>query len=95
MSGKGRELRRSPRHYVRQGARLVGADGASLGACMMHDISAKGACLSHKTPRTLPDDFFLLLSHNGRLFRRCCVMWRSDDAVGVQFVSDGPAPGGQ
>ncbi|HXW41962.1 MAG TPA: PilZ domain-containing protein [Xanthobacteraceae bacterium] len=85
-----RELRRSPRRYIRQGARLVGADGASLGVCVMHDISGKGACLGFKTPAALPDNFILLLSHDGRLRRQCSVVWRSDDALGVEFIPDCP-----
>ena len=69
---------------------LVSADGASLGVCVMHDVSATGACLGSKTPGALPDNFILLLSHDGRLRRLCSVVWRSDDSLGVQFLPDRP-----
>lgn len=85
-----REFRKSARHYIRQAARLVSADGASLGVCVMHDISASGACLGSKTPGELPDNFILLLSHDGRLRRLCSVVWRSEDELGVEFMPDCP-----
>ena len=90
MNAMGRELRKSARRYVRQGVKLVSADGASLGVCVMHDVSATGACLGSKTPGALPDNFILLLSHDGRLRRLCSVVWRSDDSLGVQFLPDRP-----
>jgi PilZ domain len=82
--------RKSARHYVRQGARLISADGRSLGVCVMHDISANGACLGSKTPDALPDNFILLLSHDGRLRRQCAVVWRKRDSLGVEFIPDDP-----
>jgi hypothetical protein len=84
------ETRRSARHYVRQGARLISADGAMLGVCVMHDVSATGACLASKTPDALPDNFILLLSHDGRLRRQCSVVWRSKGSLGVEFIPDCP-----
>ena len=85
-----RERRKSARRYVRQGVRLVSADGAPLGVCVMHDLSATGACLGTKTAGALPDNFILLLSHDGRLRRLCSVVWRSDDLLGVEFMPDRP-----
>jgi PilZ domain len=85
------ETRKSARHNVRQGARLISADGAMLGVCVMHDVSATGARLGSKTPDGLPDNFILLLSHDGRLRRQCSVVWRSKDSLGVEFVPECPA----
>jgi|HubBroStandDraft_1064217.scaffolds.fasta_scaffold665851_2 hypothetical protein len=85
------EGRKSARHYVRQGARLISADGANLGVCVMHDVSATGACLGSKTPGALPDNFILLLSHDGRLRRQCSVVWRAKDSLGVEFIPECPA----
>ena len=84
------EARKSARHYVRQGARLISADGAMLGVCVMRDVSATGACLGSKTPDALPDNFILLLSHDGRLRRQCSVVWRSKDSLGVEFIPECP-----
>jgi hypothetical protein len=81
------EIRKSIRRTVRQGARMVQTDGSPLGICLMSDVSATGACLKVETSVTLPDQFILLLSHNGELRRQCSVAWRSDNAVGVRFLA--------
>jgi hypothetical protein len=80
------EIRKSVRRTVRQGARMVQADGSALGICLLFDVSATGARLKVETSVTLPDQFILLLSHNGQLRRRCKMAWRSGSAVGVQFI---------
>jgi PilZ domain len=54
----------------------------------MADLSATGACLHVDEPAALPDEFVLLLSHTGRLRRKCAVAWRADSAVGVKFIAD-------
>jgi hypothetical protein len=72
---------------VRQGARMIGADGAVLGACLMIDISQTGARLTVESSDALPDQFILVLSHNGQLRRRCSVAWRSGSTIGVHFLS--------
>jgi PilZ domain len=70
--------RKTNRRYVRNGARMIRADGSALGACIMINISAAGACLQVETPDALPDEFILLLSHDGQLRRPCSVKWRSE-----------------
>jgi hypothetical protein len=52
----------------------------------MIDVSGTGARLKTATPKVLPDEFILLLSHDGRLYRRCTVAWRSAAGVGVRFL---------
>ena len=78
------------RRFVRQGARMVSADGATLGKCLMLDVSASGARLKVETPDALPDEFTLLLSRGGQLRRQCGVAWRSGTAIGVYFHQDTP-----
>lgn len=80
------EHRKSPRRKVRNGARMIGANGSVLGTCVMIDLSATGAQLQVKAPDTLPDELILLLSHDGQLRRPCSVAWRSETAIGVRFV---------
>jgi|SRR5579862_2238848 len=67
------EHRKSTRRFVRHGARIVGADGTALGPCVMIDISGTGARLKTDSSQKLPDEFILLLSHDGRLHRRFAV----------------------
>jgi hypothetical protein len=85
------DSRKNTRRDVRNGARLVSADGSALGPCMMADLSATGARLQVDAPDALPDEFFLLLSHTGQLRRKCSVAWRTENAIGVKFMP-GPPP---
>lgn len=80
------EYRKSTRRSVRQGARIVSADGAALGSCVMLDLSGTGARLETDAVDVLPDEFILLLSHDGRLHRQCSVAWRSAKSIGVRFL---------
>jgi hypothetical protein len=80
------ECRKSMRRFVRQGATMICADGSGLGTCLMIDISGAGARLKIDASDALPDEFILLLSHNGKLRRGCTVAWRSGNAVGVRFL---------
>lgn len=81
------EIRKSVRRNVRQGARMIHADGSDLGLCLMSDVSATGARLKVEAAVNLPDRFILLLSQNGQVHRRCIVAWRSGNSVGVQFMA--------
>ena len=59
----------SSTQFVRKGAMLVGVDGAAVGACAMLDVSATGTRLELSAPYTLPEQFVLVLSKDGRLRR--------------------------
>jgi hypothetical protein len=84
------DQRKSRRHLVAHGARVVWDGGSSPQDCRMLDISAHGARLELETAATLPDKFMLLLSHDGGLRRQCSVIWRSENAVGIEFNSPFP-----
>jgi len=84
------EHRKSPRRFVHNGARMARADGSALGPCLILDLSDTGARLKIDASQTLPDEFILLLSHDGRLHRQCSVAWRSPTAIGVRFLSRRP-----
>jgi len=85
------EYRKSPRRSVRNGARMAGPDGSALGKCLILDLSGTGARLETNAPKALPAEFILLLSHDGRLHRKCSVAWRSETAIGVRFLPGRPA----
>jgi hypothetical protein len=78
--------RKNTRHNVRQGARMLRADGSLLGPCVMMDVSAGGARLAVKSSDELPDHFSLVLSRDGQVRRDCWVAWRTGSAIGVEFV---------
>jgi hypothetical protein len=81
------EYRKSTRRSVRNGARMAGSDGSTLGKCVILDLSGTGARLETNASKALPDEFILLLSHDGRLHRQCSVAWRSETAIGVRFLA--------
>jgi PilZ domain len=84
------DQRKSRRHFVSHGARVVWDGGSSPQDCRMLDVSAHGARLELESAATLPDKFMLLLSHDGGLRRQCSVIWRSESAVGIEFNSPFP-----
>lgn len=86
------EHRKNMRRAVSQGARIARVDGSILGTCQLRDVSVSGARLEIETPVShVPDNFFLLLSYDGRLRRQCSVVWRAKDSVGVEFVANCPS----
>jgi hypothetical protein len=53
---------------------------------MMLDVSATGARLRFNRTSELPNEFILLLTKDGRVRRRCQIVWRNEDIVGIRFV---------
>jgi len=84
------DQRKSRRYSVGHGARIVWDGGSSPQNCRMLDVSAHGARLELETAAMLPDKFMLLLSHDGGLRRECSVIWRSENAVGIEFSQPFP-----
>jgi hypothetical protein len=60
---------------------------------MMLDVSATGARLRFDRTSELPDEFTLLLTKDGRVRRRCQIVWRNEDLVGIRFVFAAKAAG--
>jgi hypothetical protein len=81
------DRRASPRKALGRDAFICCDDGKPIGACQLSDVSATGARLG-VTPRVLaglPDVFILVLAKQAKVHRRCRVVWRGADAVGVRF----------
>jgi len=85
---KPNDHRDNKRRLIQLAARTVLADGSLLGPCQICDVSASGARLEFSRADTVPDNFILLLSYDGRLRRNCSVVWRSGNLIGVEFVRD-------
>jgi PilZ domain len=81
------DRRKNTRRLVRQIGTMLNTDGSILGECLMSDVSKTGARLRLQNSIELPDRFTLLLSRNGRVRRQCSVIWRSENALGVQFLA--------
>ena len=82
------EKRKNLRRTVTYPAFLDLGDGSPPRPCKLRDASAEGAQLAVADPNSLPDEFILALSFDGAARRRCRVMWRTDDQIGVEFLKD-------
>jgi hypothetical protein len=82
------ELRKHPRRQFHYSAQIFTDPKAPALTCMIADISQSGARLVLENDKQLPDRFMLLLSSNGGARRRCRVVWRTAETVGVEFSSD-------
>lgn len=81
------DRRSSPRQALGRDVLVCSEDGKPIAACHLYDVSATGARLG-VTPRVLaklPDEFILVLAKRAKVHRRCRVVWRGQDALGVRF----------
>jgi PilZ domain len=83
----GSERRKSPRRSLHYSVRAVGA-GAIQWDGITINVSESGAQLEFVDIRDIPDKFSLLIGRQGAVRRRCQVVWRSGDRLGVKFVKD-------
>ena len=58
---------------------------------MIVDVSATGAQVSLDPAISLPREFFLSFTENGRVSRLCEVVWRVDRRMGVRFAHESRA----
>src|SRR5262249_40644059 len=79
------ERRRSVRREVQWSAKIDMGDGQGLTDCTVIDISDDGARIAVHMPKDSPVEFTLFLSPCGFPYRRCRLVWRSKDHVGVEF----------
>jgi hypothetical protein len=68
-------------HVPKTATIIIGANGPII-RCTLVDISAGGACLETASAERLPPRFGLL---HGRVRKRCLVVWRNQQRLGVQF----------
>lgn len=79
--------RRAARRPVRQGAWIFLGAGSAPIPCIMLDVSSAGARLRFDEKIPTPDEFILVMSRDRRVNRRCEVVWRKDNSVGVRFLA--------
>lgn len=67
---------------------IVGLDGAWRLNCLMMDVSFGGAKLEVEPSMVGFNlkDFFLVLSTTGTVYRRCELVWRNGEQLGVRFL---------
>lgn len=73
---------------------IIAIDGTWRRACKLLDISATGARLSVEgsIEGLKLAEFFLVLSANGRAYRRCELIRVNGDQIGVQFLKNKRTP---
>jgi hypothetical protein len=85
------EKRASTRQSISYPGRIYAGDQSPMRECTLHDVSEHGAQVVLTEPSELPEQFILILGYDGTVRRRCRVAWRSDKAVGVEFLNGAPA----
>ena len=80
------EKRKGHRQTLKYPAKLDFGDGTPLVSCILTDVSASGARFAVEHPDKIPDNFSLLLAPEHHAKRRCKVMWREANQIGVEFV---------
>jgi len=78
------DKRRATRHRVLQGGAISFHHLGAKIDCTARNLSETGACLLVQSPIGIPDDFDLLLDRESAP-RRCHVVWRSANRIGVEF----------
>jgi hypothetical protein len=81
------EKRMAIRRNFRQRALILRLDNSVVDDCAVTDVSATGAQLRLTAQDDLPDEFHLVLAKGGKVHRRCAVVWRSKNRIGVRFVT--------
>jgi PilZ domain len=80
-------MRRERRKYLRvessSAARIF--YGELVRPCIVSNLSNGGARIAGVRAYTFPREFMLRATPHGRI-RKCHVLWRTDDALGVRFV---------
>jgi hypothetical protein len=84
-----REKRKAARRRVNVPVFLYTTDGRPLGESKMRDISEGGARLASLDGDQLPDELLLSFSRDGKVRRRCQLVWRNDEEMGVRFYQNG------
>ena len=79
------EQRRSLRENVQFPAWIDIGNGAAPRDCTVLDVSEDGARIMVAFPAELPKEFYLVLSKQGTR-RRCQLVWRSDEEVGISYL---------
>ena len=83
-----REQRQNFRVEWNTAARIYTSDGAPARLCIVSNLSNGGARIVGIEPETLPDAFLLRISPRASRTQQCRVIWRSKDALGVQFAGE-------
>jgi len=80
------ERRRNLRVEWNSAASIYDLDGDRSFACTVKDFSNGGAKITSVPVNDVPDRFMLRFFRGSRGARKCHVLWRSLDTLGVEFT---------
>ena len=80
------QMRQGVRRVMDRAAWINPGEGLPLRQCVLADISDSGAKLTFEDDDEIPHAFSLLLTRHGHPSYPCRVVWRRNNAIGVQFV---------
>jgi hypothetical protein len=78
------QKRDASRQRTLKSGRIVFNDKSSVLDCTVRNLSARGACLEVTSALGVPASFDLLLDADGST-RRCDIVWKSRNRLGVSF----------
>src|SRR5436190_16161119 len=84
MERRMQERRQVQRTRVLKGAKILLNHHASVIDCTVRNLTNLGACLQVATPLGIPESFDL--SFDAQSCRRCRVVWRNENKLGISFV---------
>ncbi len=73
-------------------ATIQGSNDKRNRRCIVKDLSDGGAKIAGIAAIDVPDDFVLRFGRGPAGLRRCKVVWRSADALGVEFSDEQTSP---
>ena len=79
------DKRKAKRRNLSQDGRIYTAHGEPIAACQVRNVSTSGAQLELTAESEMPKHFVLALSHDGRVQRKCQLVWQFATVVGVRF----------
>ena len=84
----GAKRRKSQRRSFCYGAEISFENGLPPAPCLIVDMSETGAQLEVSPETKISDEFLLLIGSQTAVRRRCRVVWRSTNRIGVGFVNE-------
>ena len=84
--------RKAPRKSLHYPVVVEMGEGEAVQICMLSDASDTGARLTLQYPESVPETFTMRLSRDGKITRKCHVVWRSEHQIGLEFQKEVVAP---
>jgi len=80
------DQRRSLRYTTNCRAWIEFDDDTPPLSCTVVDISEGGARIEVASPQRLPEEFSLIITEDAGNVRRCRIIWRADNEIGISYL---------